>query len=176
MNISLKLLKGFQEPTRILLYLAHLETPELFDSVRVTESELFQLFEKKIIEKDYRTGGYKLKEDKPLTKDELKDNITKLRKLWSRQNTGLAGKMGDKHAALDKLKKWMSENDEYTIADIYNACKYYIQHYRDISTYLVRFDYFIFKYKDGTHASWLSSVIDEALEEGVDVSSSMSTI
>ena len=83
--------------------------------------------------------------------------IEEYRNLWK----GLkVGSLGSYKTCYDKMKRWMSENPNYSKDDILKAARIYIKSL-DNYQYLQQADYFIFK-KDGKDEnSRLSAFIDE---------------
>jgi len=55
------------------------------------------------------------------------------------------GAMGDKKATLKKLQKFVKENPEYSVKDIFNITKKYIDSFQGDYKYLQQADYFIYK-------------------------------
>lgn len=80
------------------------------------------------------------------------------------------GSMGSPKGVKDKMFRWLTENPNYTIDDVIHAAKYWVDNKRkevDNPMFIGQADYFIFKRnQDGTESSRLSSVIEQALEEG----------
>jgi len=55
------------------------------------------------------------------------------------------GAMGDKKATLKKLQKFLKDNPEYTVEDIFNITREYIDSFQGNYKYLQQADYFIYK-------------------------------
>ena len=90
--------------------------------------------------------------------------IEEYRKLWK----GLkVGSLGSYKTCYDKMKRWMSENPNYSKEDILKAARIYIKSL-DNYQYLQQADYFIF-IKDGKDEnSRLSAFIDEQESNNTD--------
>ena len=90
--------------------------------------------------------------------------IEEYRNLWK----GLkVGSLGSYKTCYDKMKRWMSENPNYSKEDILKAARIYIKSL-DNYQYLQQADYFIFK-KDGKDEnSRLSAFIDEQESNNTD--------
>jgi hypothetical protein len=88
---------------------------------------------------------------------DLENFVEKYRLLWK----GLKpGSMGSTNGCKEKLERWMLENPQYSIDNIYNASKAYIKSVDDYK-YLQQADYFIYKKDAFGEQSRLSSFIDE---------------
>lgn len=110
------------------------------------ESSYSNYKEKKIIKKSNR-----------VINEGFDEFIEEYRNLWK----GLkVGSLGSYRTCYDKMKRWMSENPNYSKEDILKAARIYIKSL-DNYQYLQQADYFIFK-KDGKDEnSRLSAFIDE---------------
>ena len=110
------------------------------------ESSYSDYKEKKIIKKSNR-----------VINEGFDEFIEEYRNLWK----GLkVGSLGSYKTCYDKMKRWMSENPNYSKDDILKAARIYIKSL-DNYQYLQQADYFIFK-KDGKDEnSRLSAFIEE---------------
>ena len=117
------------------------------------ESSYSDYKEKKIIKKSNR-----------VINEGFDEFIEEYRKLWK----GLkVGSLGSYRTCYDKMKRWMSENPNYSKEDILKAARIYINSL-DNYQYLQQADYFIFK-KDGKDEnSRLSAFIDEQESNNID--------
>lgn len=90
--------------------------------------------------------------------DDIKDHLKEYRGVFK----GLkAGAMGDPTACREKLSRWFENNPEYTMKDVINAAKTYVNSVNDIR-YLRRADYFIYKKEqNGEEVSTLSAIVDD---------------
>ena len=162
MIINLTVLKNTENPEKVLLYLAYLEAPDLFSRVDLEPSVLQFLAKHKIIEMDYTTRKYKLRENN-VTDDDIIKFVNTYRKKWGK--IGVANRMGDKNKSIEKLKRWMRTNPEYSLADIGDAMDFYLANYSKYTVHLKSFDYFIYKRNnvggEFEEVSVLSRVIDE---------------
>ena len=109
--------------------------------------------EKKIIKKSNR-----------VINEGFDEFIEEYRNLWK----GLkVGSLGSYRTCYDKMKRWMSENPNYSKEDILKAARIYINSLGNYQ-YLQQADYFIFK-KDGKDEnSRLSAFIDEQESNNID--------
>lgn len=72
-----------------------------------------------------------------------------------------AGSMGDPKACREKLSRWLDENPEYSMKEVINAAKVYVNSVNDVR-FLRRADYFIYKKENnGEEISTLSAIIDD---------------
>ena len=110
------------------------------------ESSYSDYKEKKVVKKSTR-----------IISEGFDEFIEEYRNLWK----GLkVGSLGSYKTCYDKMKRWMSENPNYSKDDILKAARIYIKSL-DNYQYLQQADYFIFK-KDGKDEnSRLSAFIDE---------------
>ena len=117
------------------------------------ESNYSNYKEKKVIKKSNR-----------VINEGFDEFIEEYRNLWK----GLkVGSLGSYKTCYDKMKRWMSENPNYSKDDILKAARIYIKSL-DNYQYLQQADYFIFK-KDGKDEnSRLSAFIDEQESNNTD--------
>ena len=117
------------------------------------ESNYSNYKEKKIIKKSGR-----------VINEGFDEFIEEYRNLWK----GLkVGSLGSYRTCYDKMKRWMSENPNYSKEDILKAARIYIKSL-DNYQYLQQADYFIFK-KDGKDEnSRLSAFIEEKEVDNTD--------
>ena len=119
---------------------------------------LQQAYKEKLIERSYNKPNQVLR-------------VEAYRALFSKGGNGKVGLktggLGDKNFIEKKLKEWFKSNPEYSMDDVLNATKYYVD--KHISEgkvqYLMQADYFI--KKDGR--SQLSAMIDEYLEQADEI-------
>ena len=117
------------------------------------ESNYSNYKEKKVIKKSNR-----------VINEGFDEFIEEYRNLWK----GLkVGSLGSYKTCYDKMKRWMSENPNYSKEDILKAARIYIKSL-DNYQYLQQADYFIFK-KDGKDEnSRLSAFIEEKEVDNTD--------
>ena len=123
------------------------------------ESSYSNYKEKKIIKKSNR-----------VINEGFDEFIEEYRNLWK----GLkVGSLGSYKTCYDKMKRWMSENPNYSKDDILKAARIYIKSL-DNYQYLQQADYFIFK-KDGKDEnSRLSAFIEEKEVDNTDWTTKLS--
>ena len=123
------------------------------------ESSYSDYKEKKIIKKSNR-----------VINEGFDEFIEEYRNLWK----GLkVGSLGSYKTCYDKMKRWMSENPNYSKEDILKAARIYIKSL-DNYQYLQQADYFIFK-KDGKDEnSRLSAFIEEKEVDNTDWTTKLS--
>ena len=137
--------KGFIKKTPEYNFVLREKSKLLLDFLSI-ESSYSDYKEKKIIKKSNR-----------VINEGFDEFIEEYRKLWK----GLkVGSLGSYKTCYDKMKRWMSENPNYSKEDILKAARIYIKSL-DNYQYLQQADYFIFK-KDGKDEnSRLSAFIEE---------------
>ena len=95
--------------------------------------------------------------------NEINSFIVEYRNKWK----GLKpGSMGGLSSCKMKMMRWMSDNPDYTPAQILKAADIYIQSLNNY-TYLQQADYFIYKKEGYSEQSRLSAFIDE-IDSSVD--------
>jgi hypothetical protein len=98
-----------------------------------------------------------IKKSVRLLNNQVNEFIEEFRNKWK----GLKpGSMGSPNTCKEKMKRWMSENPEYTPQQILNAADIYINSLNN-HTYLQQADYFIYKKEGKDEQSRLSAFIDE---------------
>ena len=144
--------KGFIKKTPEYNFVLREKSKLLLDFLSI-ESNYSNYKEKKIIKKSGR-----------VINEGFDEFIEEYRNLWK----GLkVGSLGSYRTCYDKMKRWMSENPNYSKEDILKAARIYIKSL-DNYQYLQQADYFIFK-KDGKDEnSRLSAFIDEQESNNID--------
>ena len=144
--------KGFIKKTPEYNFVLREKSKLLLDFLSI-ESNYSNYKEKKIIKKSNR-----------VINEGFDEFIEEYRNLWK----GLkVGSLGSYRTCYDKMKRWMSENPNYSKEDILKAARIYIKSL-DNYQYLQQADYFIFK-KDGKDEnSRLSAFIEEKEVDNTD--------
>ena len=167
----------------VLLQLNGIETNMTFDNIVLNElqdKQFIKLINKEVIVREKTKllidflsiessySDYKekkiIKKSNRVINEGFDEFIEEYRKLWK----GLkVGSLGSYKTCYDKMKRWMSENPNYSKEDILKAARIYIKSL-DNYQYLQQADYFIFK-KDGKDEnSRLSAFIDEQEVDNTD--------
>ena len=167
----------------VLLQLNGIETNITFDNIVLNElqdKQFIKLIDKEVIirekskllldflsiESSYSDYKEKkiIKKSNRVINEGFDEFIEEYRNLWK----GLkVGSLGSYKTCYDKMKRWMSENPNYSKEDILKAARIYIKSL-DNYQYLQQADYFIFK-KDGKDEnSRLSAFIDEQESNNTD--------
>ena len=144
--------KGFIKKTPEYNFVLREKSKLLLDFLSI-ESSYSDYKSKKVVKKSTRTIS-----------EGFDEFIEEYRNLWK----GLkVGSLGSYKTCYDKMKRWMSENPNYSKEDILKAARIYIKSL-DNYQYLQQADYFIFK-KDGKDEnSRLSAFIDEQESNNTD--------
>ena len=144
--------KGFIKKTPEYNFVLREKSKLLLDFLSI-ESSYSDYKSKKVVKKSNR-----------VINEGFDEFIEEYRKLWK----GLkVGSLGSYKTCYDKMKRWMSENPNYSKEDILKAARIYIKSL-DNYQYLQQADYFIFK-KDGKDEnSRLSAFIDEQESNNTD--------
>ena len=144
--------KGFIKKTPEYNFVLREKSKLLLDFLSI-ESSYSDYKSKKVVKKSTRTIS-----------EGFDEFIEEYRNLWK----GLkVGSLGSYKTCYDKMKRWMSENPNYSKDDILKAARIYIKSL-DNYQYLQQADYFIFK-KDGKDEnSRLSAFIEEKEVDNTD--------
>jgi hypothetical protein len=126
-----------------------------------TEEDLKLLDKARILKYDYDLDKYVLTKDK--LAEDIRDEIDIYRAVFSKGEKGLIGlvpgALGDRKEIVKKLNRWFKENKDYSMSDVINTARYYVN---DITKsgnlkYLQSADFFI----DKSGRSRLTSLIQE---------------
>lgn len=93
------------------------------------------------------------------------DHVKIIRELFSKEKTGVAGKMGSTNGIITRLNYFFNNNPEATIEEVIRSCRYYAENYKEITNYLQRADYFIAK---NIGRADETSNLESVFEEGKD--------
>jgi len=126
-----------------------------------TPADLKLLDMARILKYDYDLGKYILTKDK--LAEDIRDEIDIYRAVFSKNEKGLVGlvpgALGDRKEIVKKLNRWFKENKDYSMTDVINTARYYVNDIikRGNLKYLQSADFFI----DKSGRSRLTSLIQE---------------